>query len=435
MSAFQAIVIGVFITLIIVGVGVFALFGGALGGGSTGSVVIWGTVDSGTMGTVLDQLRAGDKSFQDVAYVQKSSATYESDLVSAMAAGTGPDLFLIDQTEVAQFSNKIIPIPYGTVSQATFVNSFIDEGQLFLTGSGALALPLMVDPLVMYTNKDLLSGAGVAQVPQYWNELLTVGPKITKFDATRQVLVSGAALGQWSNINNAKEIMSALFLQAGDPITTRGAGGGLASVFGQRTGDAAAGAAESALRFYTEFANPSKSTYSWNKSLPQSSDFFLAGKVAMYFGFASEYKSLINRNPNLHIGVSVLPQLTGNVQATFGTLTGVAISRTARNANGALTVVQKLTSQAGISTLAGQVPLPPVRRDVVLDTSNSVAASVFVQSALIARGWLDPNSNSTDPLFKGMVESVISGSADPAAAVGDTAAQLQQMLQGASYQQ
>lgn len=434
MNTFQTIVIGIFVTLAIIGVGVFALYGGALGGSSVGAVVVWGTEDSGTLSSVLDQLRAQDKSFQDVQYVQKSAATYENDLVSAMAAGSGPDLFFVTQAQVSKFADKIIPVPYGSVSQSSFVNSFIDEGQLFLTSSGALALPLLVDPLVMYYNKDALSSAGVPAAPKFWNDFLTIAPKVTQLDASRQVKLSAVALGHWSNISHAKEILATLFLQAGDKITARTSGGVLSSVLGARQGDAAAGPAESALQFYTEFANPSKTTYSWNKSLPNSIDAFAGGSVAVYFGLASEYQTLLNRNPNLRIGVAVVPQLTGSLaHATFGQMTGVAISRAAQNAQGALTIAERITSQAGVTAIARVFPLPPVRRDVVLDTSGSAAASVFVQSSLIARGWLDPEPSATDPMFQRMIESVISGKSDPAAAVGEAAASLSQLLQGSTY--
>src|SRR3990167_7105955 len=95
MSTFQIIVLGVCTALILIGVGVFASFGGVLGGGGTGQVVIWGTLDSNTMNGILTSLRSTDDTFQDISYVEKNPATYDNELLNAMAAGTGPDLFLI----------------------------------------------------------------------------------------------------------------------------------------------------------------------------------------------------------------------------------------------------------------------------------------------------------------------------------------------------
>ena len=96
MSLFQYIVIGLFIAFIVIGVVVFALFGGVFGGGSIGNVTIWGTMDSQTFQYLLDSLRSQDSALSGVTYVEKDPTTYQSDLLNAMAAGTGPDLLPFD---------------------------------------------------------------------------------------------------------------------------------------------------------------------------------------------------------------------------------------------------------------------------------------------------------------------------------------------------
>jgi multiple sugar transport system substrate-binding protein len=435
MTNFQIIVTGLFAFFLLLGVGVFAAFGGLRGNASTGPVTIWGTVDSALMNNLITTLRNGNSTLADVTYVQKNPATYDSDLLNAMASGSGPDLFLVSQDNLYSFSNKITTIPYSDVSQAEFTNSFIDEGQLFLTQSGELALPFSIDPLVMYWNRSLYATAGVAEPPQYWNDFLTLAPKITSLDASSNVGQAAVALGTWQNITNAKAILSALFMQAGDTITAQNSAGQVVSVFGQTPANAPANPAESALRFYTEFANPSKTSYSWNDSLAQSSDAFVNGNLATYFGFASEYSTIAARNPNLSFGVGVLPQLQGNsTHSTFGQLTGLAISRTSTNARGALAVAEALTSQQAISLLTPALGLPPVRRDVSVDTSNNAPMQVFVESSLIANAWLDPTSAQTDTVFQNMIEQVLSGAQQPAGAVAEGAQALTQLFasQGAS---
>ncbi len=429
MSTFQVIVLGIFATMIMVGIGVFALFGGVLGSKSLGPVVIWGTLDQQTMEGVIDTLHASDKSLDGVTYVRKDPDTYDTDLVNAMAAGTGPDLFLLSGDDLESFSDKILTIPYSVLSQGSYDASYVDESQLFLTPQGELALPFTIDPLVMYWNRDLFASAGIASPPQYWNDFLTLAPKITSLDARSTVVKSAVALGEWQNIPNAKLILSALFLQVGDNIVQRDSSGAPTVVFGSNPDSAATNPAESALRFYTEFSDPSKTSYSWNRSLPSAQDAFVAGDVAMYLGLASEYGDISQRNPNLHFSVALLPQIQGNsTQVTSGHIEGIAISRTAGNVQGALAVAQKLSSQAGVGLIAGALSLPPVRRDVSVDTSGSAAAAVFVQSALIASGWLDPNPAGTDQVFQTMIESVQSGASTPAGAVSQGAQELSQLL-------
>ena len=421
MSTFQLAVISIFVAFIVIGVGAFALFGGVFGGGGIGAVTVWGTMPQETADYLLDSLRSADKSLQDVHYVEKGAGSYESTLLNAMASGAAPDLFLVTQEQLGAFSDKIITIPYGTVSQSQFTSSFVDEGQLFLTPQGSLGLPFMIDPLVMYWNRDLFGSAGIASAPVYWNDFLTLAPKMYSANSSQNITRSAVALGAWSNVAHAKEILSTLFIQAGEPIISRNAQGALIPVFGNTPSNTAGNPAESALRFYTEFGNPSKTTYSWNRSLPRSDEAFIAGSLGVYFGFASEYRTLGERNPNLRFAVAVMPQLQVGSKSTYGKITALAIPRAARNVAGAASVAQKLTGASAAAALAAYTGMPSARRDVVLDTSASSVSDVFAQSALIARGWVDPSQRETDAVFKTMIESVVSGAGEPSGAVSEAA--------------
>lgn len=419
-SNFQLIVTGVFAAFILVGVGAFAAFGGMFGGSSIGQVVIWGTIPQQQMDQLIGELRTTEGDLQEVIYEEQEAATYESTLLNAMASDRAPDLFLVTQDQVASFSDKIITIPYGTVSQSQFVSSYIDEAQLFLSPQGARALPLTVDPLVMYWNRDTFASAGVANAPEHWNDFLTLAPKMTSLDTSQNVRRSTVPMGTWQNVLHAKAILSTLFMQAGEFITARSENGGLVATFGQNRVSSNANPAESALRFYTEFANPGKTTYSWNRSLPASDQAFIGGMTAVYFGYASEAAGLAQRNPNLRFSISVMPQLQGGgVPLTYGNLTGIAIPRASRNVPGAAMAAQKLTSQKAGALWLQLTGLPSARRDAFADTSSSVAADVFARSALIARGWIDPAPAQTDSIFRNMIESVISGRNEPSTAVSE----------------
>lgn len=430
MSTFQLVVIALFVTFILFGVGAFALFGGVFGGGSVGSVVIWGTLEQDQAEYLLEAMRTQNDALQDVNYVEQDPRTYEQDLLNAMASGQSPDLFLVSETQLGAFEDKILAIPYSYVSQSEFVSSYIDEGQMFLVPNGSLALPFLVDPLVMYWNRDLFGTAGVAKAPEHWNDFLELAPKINAFDNRQNISRSVVALGAYQNVTHAKEILSTLMMQAGDPIVARTAQGKLVPTLGQNT--SGTNPAESALRFYTEFSNPSKTTYSWNRALPESKEAFVGGQLAVYFGFASELAEIEDRNPNLRVGVAKMPQLQGaGAEMTYGRLTGLAVPRASRNVAGAAAVAKILTSQSALNVLAIYNRLPAARRDVGLSVADNAAADVFQRSALIARGWVDPSSAKTDDLFKVMIESVISGKNEPAGAVGEAAVELSALLPSA----
>jgi hypothetical protein len=105
-----------------------------------------------------------------------------------------------------------------------------------------------------------------------------------------------------------KEILATLFFQSGNNITERSPVTGEVSAvidkdLEKEFEDASGTPTESVLDFYTSFANPSKSLYSWNRSLPNSENAFLNGDLAFYFGYASEIKRIQDKNPNLNFDV------------------------------------------------------------------------------------------------------------------------------------
>lgn len=425
MTVFQIVFTGAFVGFIVLGVIAFSIFN--VNSGGAGPVVIWGTQNPEAMTQLTQYLVQQDKAFQSVSYTQKPAATYIADVTDAMASGVGPDLVLLTQEQIQAFSDKLLVIPYSSISQSSFVSSYVYEGQIFLTSQGTMALPFLIDPLVLYWNRDLLTTAGYAQAPKYWDELLTSTQKLTVIN-NGVIKQSAIGLGGWDNIAHAKDILSALFMQAGDPIVQRAATG-LVSSFGGTPLNASENPAASALQFYTEFANPSKVTYSWNRSSRNSKDMFVAGELALYVGRASDYREIYTRNPNLRFGISVLPQIQGSsVHSTYGEVTGIAIARTSLNPNGALTIAQKLTSQSAIALASQLFALPPVRIDVPADTASNAAAAVFLQSALISRGWLDPDPNATSAIFKDMVESVISNKSNPGSATQEASLSMQELV-------
>jgi hypothetical protein len=71
-----------------------------------------------------------------------------------------------------------------------------------------------------------------------------------------------------------------------------------------------------------------------------------------------------------------------------------------------------------ISTLIGVDTVPlylsynnfaPARRDLIAKGISDSAKSVFYNSALISRAWLDPNSRATDVIFGDMVDNITTG--------------------------
>jgi ABC-type glycerol-3-phosphate transport system substrate-binding protein len=166
-----------------------------------------------------------------------------------------------------------------------------------------------------------------------------------------------------------------------------------------------------ALQFYTDFANPRKTVYSWNKNYERSREAFAANKVAMYAGFASEIPVLTKLNPNLNYDIALWPQSVQSTnKLTYGKFYGIAAVKKSRNVSYAYSFMFSLADPKITKTLSAQTRLPVVRRDALTVDPKDPFTDVLVRSAIIARGWRRPESGSrVDDLFSGMVNSVTSG--------------------------
>lgn len=406
MSKFQIGLLVVFGFFIITAVMVFALYRG--GGSTSATVTIWGDISSQDFNLLVNAAALSSDQTLAIRYSEKSADTLEAEFTEALARGSGPDLVMISQDKFWKEKSKLLPIPYENISERDFTETFIEEGELFLTEEGIYALPLSVDPMVLYYNRDILSSAGQSKPLAYWDEIYVEASKLTKRDAAGNLTQSTIALGETRNIPNAKDIISLLMLQAGTPITGF-IGPDLRSLVATNF-DLPVMPVEAALEFYTQFSNPSKSYYSWNRTMPEADTHFTSGDSAYYLGFASELRALRNKNPTLNFGVAPIPQsrVSGKI-LTFGRLQGVAISRGTTNPSAALTAALKLVSYESAAALSQILSLPPARRDLLSQEPTDTIGSVFYEAALQSNGWLDPNDTETEMIFGDMIEDVTSG--------------------------
>ena len=162
LSVFQIVLLAIFGAVGVGAVLIFALATAGSGGGGTGAVKIWGTFDKNAISAVIRQAADKDSRLLQVTYEQRDPATYESDLTNALAAGTGPDLFFLRSDYVMRDSDKVFIIPYANFSQSQFTNTFADGASPYLASSGVVGVPILIDPLVMYWNRDSLAAAGIA---------------------------------------------------------------------------------------------------------------------------------------------------------------------------------------------------------------------------------------------------------------------------------
>ncbi|MEI8270299.1 MAG: ABC transporter substrate-binding protein [bacterium] len=384
--------------------------------GALGTVVLWGTETVQTISADLDAFNKANPTFV-VKYVQKYPETFDSDLLEALATGTGPDMFFISDDLAYKYSNKIYTIPYASYPLATFKNNFARAGEVFLTSKGMLAFPITIDPLVMYYNRSILDSNNIVYPPNTWDEFQNLVPVLTKKDDSNKITKSTVAMGQFSNVLHAKDILVTLFMQLGNTITSEKNGISSSAL------DSSDGKYDlsTVLKFYTDFADPLKDVYSWNKSFQDSQEEFSAEDLAFYFGFSSEASYLISKNPNQNFFVAPMPQIkNSNMKLTYAHVGGIAIAASSKNFNTAFIATSLLATSDFAKNYARTVGVAPARRDLLVAKQTEGFLPVFYSSALISASWLDPSTSNTNDIFKNMIENVLSNNMTPIESIKDS---------------
>ncbi|MDB5265763.1 MAG: hypothetical protein JWM39_476 [Parcubacteria group bacterium] len=408
---FQIIVFGAFALFAFIGLFLFANFHGfGTTAAKIGTVTIWGVLPDSSVNAELNALKSTHKEYANVSYVQKSPGTFDAVLADAIASGSGPDMILISQEQLLTEKSKLTVIPFSVISERTYLNTFVPITELFMTDQGTYGIPFAVDPLVMYYNRTILSSTGVATPPTTWEAITGLAPRLT-LASGGQISRSAIDLGGYSNIPNAGAIVSLLLFQAGSPITTLSSGAVRAALTqSSNANSVGVSPAQSAISFYTQFADPAKTVYSWNGSLTSAQQVFIDGDLALYLGYASEEPFLAASNPNLDFDMTTVPQpATSQARMTYGKAYAFAIPKATRNYSGAVSVATELASSAEGASVAHALSMAPAQRALLTPAANDKFAAVFYSEALVAKGWLSPLPATTDSIFAAMIENITSG--------------------------
>lgn len=423
MTKFQIIVLAFFIIAIIAGAIAFATYKGPSSQNDLPSITVWGTFPQEQFTKYLANLNSSRSSSLKVNYVEHRPETFSQSFVNALALGQGPDVILLSTDMLLPQINKLAFIPYSVLPKNTFFTSYVDEARIYLNDNGVLAIPFSIDPMVMYWNRDIFNSAGIATYPKYWDEFTGTSlkpglvQKLTTRDQNGNVRRSAIALGDFSNITNAREILGSLLFQIGNPVTTVSKEGYVVSAINPY--DSAK--PSSAFQFFSQFADPTNQNYSWNRGMPNDKVAFLAGTLATYFSFASDIGDIRNKNINLNFDVAPLPQLrTGGVKAVYGKMFGFSLVRASANLDASYKIISILTAPENLKLLSDSMYAPSVRREVIAQGSSDPYITIFNDSALVSKTWLDLDLAQSKQIFSNLIQTINSNKKSIEQAMSDT---------------
>ena len=345
-----------------------------------------------------------------INYSNQDIKQYRERLITRSNNGNGPDIFRFHNTWVSQLSDLLLPLPNSTISKEDFDKNYYPVVKKDLIKNGAIyGIPLQIDTLSLYINKDLFQASGV-RVPTNWIEFGNTARQLTVKDENNNIKTAGAALGTSNNITHAPDIISMLFAQNGVNLED-------ISSDTQAVSDT--------LNFYSSFALPSSNV--WDNTLDQSIRVFASGSLAMYFGYSWDFFVIKSINPNLSFDVYPVPSLPGR-NITVASYWAEGISSKSAHQKEALLFMKYLTLKETEQRLFTEESKtrnfgePYARVELAESLKNSVAYP-FVANAKLAissffvDGTYDNGLNSQMNTYLGIaVDSILEGTSPQSAA-------------------
>ncbi|MEK9152670.1 MAG: extracellular solute-binding protein [Patescibacteria group bacterium] len=347
---------------------------------------------------------------------------YERMLLEALAEKRGPDMFSIPNTWLRGWQKKLLPAPKETTITTQTVNAqrqiavvnqkspaitfrdltigcveAVSKDVIFKTIAEPEAtppvkaedkiwgLPLSVDTLAMYVNRDLLKKANIEKPAVTWTELRdqTIKLTIRQDNAIKQ---SGAALGLADNIKYLTDIMAALMMQNG-AVMADDSGYPKFHVFPADRGDAEFPPGVEAYLFYKSFSTPGSVNHSWDAALPNSLDAFVTGRTAIFFGFPADAAVIQARAPKLDFEVAKLPQIDPGKVFNVADYPVEVVSKQTAHPDESWDFIQFIARPEQVAAYLQKTRRPTALRALIASQLTAPDVAPFADQLLTAKSW------------------------------------------------
>ncbi len=385
-----------------------------------------------------------------ITYRKLRLEEYERELVNALAEDRGPDIVSLHNDWIRAYQSKLLPAPASVkmpfreiqglqknqvwvektlpvITPAQVKDQFVDQvardvvikGQSEDPKKGIVdqlwGLPMALDTMVLYYNKDVLNTAGIPTAATTWAEFQDHIKRLTKYDAQGKLVKPAAGIGTSKNVERSFDLLSLLMMQNGAQMTDAN---GVPSF--NRTPDGITREivpGTEALIFYTDFANPSKEVFTWDDTQPNSYDAFVSGKTAYYFGYSYHLPRIRAQAPKLNFGVTNIPQIDPAAKANFANYWVEAVSKKSKNPDAAWDFVQFASKAEQVKTYLAKTGKPTALRSLINTQLSDPDLGIFASQVLTAKSWYQGvNIKATEAAFDEMIDSTLAG-AEPNRAI------------------
>jgi len=358
---------------------------------------------------------------------------YEQQLLDAWAEDRGPDVYSIPASWLTKYKSKIEPMPEKITMAYVYEKGTIKKEKVtelrttdsitvrqvkdgfsdvvsdnVIMDAKIYGLPLSLDTMIMFYNKDILNNAGIVNPPATWKEFQAAVKKITRIgqtaSSTQRIVQAGTAMGTGNNIDRAFDIMSLLMLQS-NAIMPKQAGGYPTIVITSR--DARPGL--DAITFYTDFASPGKDVYSWNDTMPNSLQAFMAGQAAMIFGYNFNLSTIRAGSPKLNLGIASVPQLNLDVPKNYANYWVQTVAKKSKHTNEAWDLVLYMSKKEMAQKYLAKTKKPAAAKSLITTQLEDEDLHAAALQALTATNWYKGyDALAAETAFKDMADRFIS---------------------------
>lgn len=391
----------------------------------------------------------------DIRKVQYSE--FEDRFINALADDVGPDIISVNIRELKKYAPRLSEMPPATRVATTYIKgqyaqervvnfqtnllpskNFIRGNYVSAVANGIITnntiygLPLSVDTMALFYNKDLLDQAGIPLPPNTWTEFAEQSTQATRQNTAGDIVQAGSTMGAGEGVENAPDMLMLLLMQNGiTPIR------GNRVQFTENMREAKADHPTFlTLRFYTDFANDTKEVYSWNTELGGAFDAFTSNRAVFYPGFSYELATIKARAPQMNLGVTQMPQLTPERPINVASFFIESVVKKSPNQIYAWDFVRFLNSNKNLLAYnTASNTISPLRAHIQTQKENPLLEP-FISQILYAKNWYTgTNISATQTALRDLIDTFPEPAATPSLKVKqdqtliiNTAKKIQQTL-------
>ncbi len=398
--------------------------------------------DVDTLDSIIDDYRDAHSNVK-ISYTKWRFEEYEDELIRAFAEGRGPDMFTIHNTWMSSFEDLIMPMPesittssleqQGTVRKETvtvvtteetmslrelksdYVEQVASDVVMDYQATSnsdvedrIFGLPLALDTLALFYNKDLLDAAGIARPPGTWSDFQDDVELLTSIDSEGNINQSGAAIGTSDNVDRAMDILTLLMMQNGTDMTDSRGRVSFHVIPDDAPEDVYPGL--DATEFYTDFANPTKSVYTWNDEYSDSFDAFANGETAFFFGYSYHIPLIRTVAPKLNFAIDNVPQISGAQEVNFANYWVEVVSKDTEDEDWAWGFILYAADEDNVGSYLDEAGKPTALRSLISSQLDDEMIGPFAEQVLTATSWYHGSDiDAAEEALNELIDNILSG--------------------------